>query len=184
MRLLTVSLTILAIFFAGCGGSKEVAKQNTTGLPDFMINPPSAPGKIYGSGMAKKANPQLAKEIADLNAKKEIAKVLGQKLSNLTKQFMGEAGVGEDAEVTELSQSITKAVTDQNLVGVTIEKRDFKDGAMYSLAVLDLQSEEVKNFLQNQVEKAFTSKQALLSEFKAKKGFDELNSELEKVSNE
>ena len=181
MRIFTSLLIVIALVFIGCGGSKQVVRDES-GMPAFVLNPPRAPGKLYGSGIAKKASPQLAKEIADLNAKKEIAKVLGQQVSNLMKQFMGESGIGEAAEVTEFSQSITKAVTDQNLVGVIVEKREFVGGTMYSLAMLDLTDSEVMGFIKNQVERALTSKEALLSEFRAKKGFEELEKELQKLN--
>ncbi len=178
MKVLSVSVLVLGLMLAGCGG-KQVVDQS--GMPAFVLNSPSAQGKIYGTGIAKKASPQLAKEIADLNAKKEIAKVLGQKVSNLTKQFMSESGIGDAAEVTEFSQSITKSVTDQNLVGVIIEKREFMNGTMYSLAVLDMNNPEIQTFIQKQVEGALTSKEALLSQFRAKQGFEELEKELKNL---
>ncbi|MFH1762498.1 MAG: hypothetical protein ABIA63_15470 [bacterium] len=109
--------------------------------------------------------------------------MLGQKVSNLMKQFMSESGIGETAEVTEFSQSITKSVTDQNLVGVTIDKREFISGTMYSLAVLDLTLADVRDFIKKQVEGSLTSKEALLSEFRAKQGFEELEKELQKLEN-
>jgi hypothetical protein len=183
MRFLIVTLASLSLCLIGCGGAKQAAPPvDQSGMPSFVLNPPSVPGKLYGTGIAKKASPQLAKEIADLNAKKEIAQVLGQKISNLTKQFMGESGVNQ-AEVTEFSQSITKAVTDQNLVGVVVEKREFVDGTMYSLAILDLTNNQVKDFVKQQVTNSLTSKEALLSEFRAKQGFENLDKELDKMEN-
>ena len=112
MKILAPVLLTAALALMGCGGSKETVRDES-GMPAFVLYPPSAPGKLYGTGIAEKQSPQLAKEIADLNAKKEIAAVLGTKLSNLTKQFMGQSGASNaTAEVTEFSQSITKAVTD------------------------------------------------------------------------
>src|SRR3989339_12155 len=182
MRFLVPALLGLSLMLVNCGGTKEAAPVDQSGMPAFVLNPPSAPGKLYGTGIAKKASPQLAKEIADLNAKKEIAQILGQKVSNLTKQFMGESGAS-NPEVTEFSQSITKAVTDQNLVGVVVEKREFVGGTMYALAVLDLTNAQVKDFIKQQVTNSLTSKEALLSEFRAKQGFDNLDKELDKMQN-
>jgi hypothetical protein len=183
MRFLTAVLVSLAlVMFVGCGGAKQAAPKDESGMPAFVLNPPSAPGKLYGTGIAKKQSPQLAKEIADLNAKKELASVLGTKVSTLTKQFMGESG-STSPEVTEFSQSITKAITDQNLVGVVIEKREFINGTMYSLAILDLTNSQVKDFIKAQVTNSLTSKEALLSEFRAKQGFEQLDKELDKLEN-
>lgn len=183
MRFLVVTLVSAGLFLLGCGGAKQAAPpKDESGMPSFVLNPPSTPGKLYGTGIAKKASPQLAKEIADLNAKKEIAQILGQKISNLTKQFMGESGINQ-AEVTEFSQSITKSVTDQNLVGVIVEKREFIGGTMYALAVLDLTNSQVKDFIKQQVTNSLSSKEALLSEFRAKQGFENLDKELDKLQN-
>jgi len=182
MRFLIITLVSAGLFLMGCGGTQSAPPKDESGMPSFVLNPPSAPGKLYGTGIAKKASPQLAKEIADLNAKKEIAQILGQKVSNLTKQFMGESGAS-NPEVTEFSQSITKAVTDQNLVGVVVEKREFVGGTMYALAVLDLTNAQVKDFIKQQVTNSLTSKEALLSEFRAKQGFDNLDKELDKMQN-
>lgn len=182
MRFLTLTIIGLSLMFLGCGGAKQAAPKDESGMPAFVLNPPSAPGKIYGTGIAKKQSPQLAKEIADLNAKKEVAAVLGTKVSTLTKQFMGESGAS-NPEVTEFSQSITKAITDQNLVGVVITERQFVNGTMYSLAVLDLTSQQVKDYVKQQVTNSLTSKEALLSEFRAKQGFEQLDKELDKLEN-
>ena len=180
MKVLSVLALVVGLMLVNCGGKQAI--KDESGMPSFVLNSPSAKGKIYGTGIAKKASPQLAKEIADLNAKKEIAKVLGQKVSNLTKQFMSESGIGEDAEVTEFSQSVTKSVTDQNLVGVVIEKREFMNGTMYSLAVLDMNSPEIMDFIKKQVEGSLSSKEALLSQFRAKQGFEDLEKELKNLN--
>ncbi|MFH0920475.1 MAG: hypothetical protein V1913_08935 [Fibrobacterota bacterium] len=183
MRFLIVTLATLSLFFVGCGGSKQAAPpKDESGMPSFVLNPPSAPGKIYGSGTAKKQSMELAMQIADLNAKVKIAQVLGQKISNMTKQFLQESGINSP-EATEFSQSVTKAVTDQDLVGVVIEKREFIEGTCYTLAVLDLASPDLKSMVKKKVEGQLTSKEALLSEFRAKQGFEALDKELDKMQN-
>ncbi len=182
MRLLTVAVVSMALLFAQCAKQGVAAPKDDSGMPAFVLNPPSQPGKLFGTGIAKKQSPQLAKDIADLNAKTEIAKILGQKISNMTKQFMQEAGI-DNPEAIEFSQSVTKSITDQNLIGVVIEKREFINGTMYSLAVLNLTDSPVKEYIKAQVSKALGSKEALYSEFKAKQGFEALDTELDKLQN-
>ena len=173
-------LTGLAVLFlVACGGDTP---KNDSDVPDFVLNPPMEKGTIFGTGMAKKANPQLAKEVADVRAKKEIAKAISQKVENLMKDFMGESGIGEAAEVTEFTQSVTKTITDVELVGVQIVRRDFIDGTMYALAKYKLDG-EFRKLISKEVEKGLTSRQALLSEFRAKQGFAELDKELKKMEN-
>ena len=179
--------TAVAVFGAvvvmsGCAGTSKGVKDES-GMPSFVLNPPSEAGKLYGTGIAQKSNPQLAKDIADLNAKTEIAKILGEHIANITKQFMQESGINRP-EVTEFSQSVTRSVTDQNLIGCRIEKRDFINGTMYSLAVINLTDPEVKKYVADAVTSSFGSHDALLSEFRAKQGFEDLDRELGKLSNE
>jgi hypothetical protein len=182
MRVLTVVVVGFALLFSQCGKESVAPPKDESGMPGFVLNPPSEPGKLYGTGIAKKASPQLAKDIADLNAKTEIAKILGQKISNMTKQFMQESGM-DSPEAIEFSQSVTKSITDQNLVGVIIEKREFINGTMYALAVLNMTEAPVKEYVKAQVSKALGSKEALYSEFKAKQGFEALDTELDKLQN-
>jgi hypothetical protein len=179
MRIAAGIATLSFAFLIGCGGEKTMVK-NEGDLPDFVLNPPVEAGYIFGTGIATQSSPQLAKETADLRAKKEIAKVLGQKVSNLMKDFMGQAGVGEEAEVTEFVQSVTKSITDVELVGAQIVKREFKGGKMYSLAKYPVDA-KARDMIKGEVKKQLSSDEALLSAFRAKQGFENLDKELEKL---
>lgn len=180
MRTLTTLAIAGAMLFVGCGGSKTQAPRNESGMPDFVLNPPKEAGFLFGTGIAEQQSMQLAKETADIRAKKEIAKVLGDKISNLMKDFLGQAGIGQGAEVTEFVQSVTKSVTEVDLVGCTIEKREYVDGKMYSLAKYPL-DETMRKMIMDVVNKDLSSRQALLSEFRAKQGFEDLEKELDKL---
>ncbi len=163
----------------GCGGRKTQTNQSSD-LPDIVLNPPQAPGYIFGTGIAEQRSVQLAKETADLRAKKEVAKVISQKVSSMLKDFMGQSGMGEDAEVTEFVQSVSKALTDLELVGCAIERREYKNGKMYSLAKYPL-DEKARQLISGETKKAMTSDEAMLSAFRAKQGFENLDDELQKL---
>lgn len=183
MKIVTLfSVTIAVAMLSGCGGSKTQAPPPAgEQLPDFILNPPKEEGYLFGSGMSEKSSPQLAKEVADLRAKKEVAKVLSQKVSSLMKDFLGESGVGDSAEVTEFTNSVTKAVTDVDLVGCEIVKREFESGKMYALAKYPLDS-QMRDTIKGVVKKQMSSNDAMLSAFRAKQGFDELDKELQKLN--
>ncbi|NLD92559.1 MAG: hypothetical protein GX639_07815 [Fibrobacter sp.] len=177
-----VVYSLALLLLVSCGGNKtQSSKINQDDMPSFFLNPPKETGFLFGVGMSEQQNLQLAKESADLRARKEIATVLGQRVSSLVKDYLGQAGIGSTAEVTELSQSVTRALSEVELVGATIEKREHIKGKMYSLAKYPL-DESVKKIINNAVEKSFTSKEALLSEFRAKKGFEELDNQLNKLN--
>lgn len=184
MRHTVLGIAACGLLLIGCGGQKTVQVQsNGSDLPDFVLNPPKAAGVLFGVGIAEQASPQLAMETADLRAKKEIAKALSQKVSNLMKDFMGQAGIGTQAEVTEFVQSVTKSITDVELTGCTVEKREVKGGKMYSLAKYPLDA-SMHTLVNNIVNQSLTSKEALLSEFRAKQGFDALDKELNKLQSD
>jgi hypothetical protein len=172
---------LAGLFVMGCGGSKTgTTPKDTSDLPDFVLNPPKQAGVLFGTGVAEQQSPQLAKETADLRARKEIASVLSQKVSILLKDYLRQAGVGSAAEVTELAQSVIRAISDVELVGVVIEKHENINGKMYSLAKFPL-DDSMKKQVNDAVNKSLSSKEALLNQFREKRGFEELDKQLEKM---
>ena len=171
---------VAGLFLTGCGGSKSTSSKSGSDMPDFVLNPPKQAGVLFGTGIAEQQSPQLAKETADLRARKEIAATLSTKVSTMLKDYLGQAGIGSAAEVTELSQSVTRAISDVELVGVTIEKREYINEKMYSLAKYPL-DDSMKKLVNDAVNKSLSSKEALLSQFRAKQGFEELDKQLDKM---
>jgi hypothetical protein len=180
MKKLIVSAVSLAcvMFLFGCGGSQKISKSNA---PEWFLNPPKAADKLYGVGSAQKQNIQLAKEMSETRAKKEIAQVLSLKVQNLTKDFMSESGIGETAEATEFTQSITKTITDINLEGCTIEKREIIEGAVWTLAVWPI-NDASRSFLKDKISSELKRRESLYNELQAKKGFDDLDKEIGKLN--
>lgn len=132
IALLVVAGTVL---FTGCG-----PKPNT-GVPDFMLNPPKEAGRFFGAAEAEKQTLQMAKDIADSRACREVARQLGQRVQEIVKDFQEQAGQGANSEYLEFSQSVGKTIVDMNLAGCSITKRELREGEgsvkVYSLASLD-----------------------------------------------
>lgn len=120
--------------FVGCGPKPPA-------VPDFMLNPPHEAGRIYGSAEAEKQTLQLAKDIADNRACREVARQLGMKVQEIVKDFQEQSGKGAQSEALEFSQVVGKTIVDMNLAGCTVEKRELREGdgtvKVYSLAKLD-----------------------------------------------
>jgi hypothetical protein len=134
---LTLVAAGVATVFVSCGGSKPEAR-----VPDFVLNPPKAAGTIYGSAEAEKQTFQLAKDVADTRACREVARQLGTKVQEIVKDFQEQSGKGAQSEALEFSQVVGKTITNINLSGCTIEKREQGVGAdgtvkIYSLAKLN-----------------------------------------------
>ena len=183
-RMTLVAIALLSVsLVVGCGGKLSQKPVNESDVPDFVLNPPKQKGVLYGTGLSEQRSMQLAKETADLRARKEIATILSSKVSTMIKDYLGQAGIGTEAEVTELTQSVTRSISELELTGVTIERREYKNNKMYSLAKLSLDN-SMKDLITKAVNSSFSSKEALLSQFRAKQGFEELDKQLEKMKEE
>jgi hypothetical protein len=179
MRKTAIIVLAGLVLLMHCAGSKP-SVENNPDIPDFVLNPPQEAGILFGTGIANLQNLQLAKETADIRARREIASALSQKISALLKEYLGQTGIGSTADVKELSKSIRHAISDIELVGVTIEKRRYGNGRIYSLARY-LIDDSMKKLVTDAVNKSFSSKEALLSQFREKQGFEELDKQLEKM---
>lgn len=180
MKLKTLALiamtTMTTMGMMACSGSGSA-------MPEFMVNPPKADGKIFGSGTAEKSSFQLAKEAADTRACREVGRVLDQRVRSVLKDFMSESGAEvESAEVLEFVESTSKAVTDVQMAGCTIKEREHKEGdahTVYSLAEYDLSAS--KQLVKDMAHKNLATKEALYNRLRADQAFEKLDVELDKL---
>ncbi|MFP4521572.1 MAG: hypothetical protein ACLFQK_05450 [Fibrobacterota bacterium] len=178
VKFLMAAFTVV-FFLTGCGGS--ASKKGETEMPDFVLNPPQEEGALYGSGVSEQSSEQLAKETADARACKEIAATVGTRVSSVLKDFMGQAGISDTgAEITEFVQSVTKSLTDIELTGCSVVKREQANGKLYSLAKYPLDP-KAREMIKGVVKENLSSREALLSSFRAQKGFEELEKELQNL---
>jgi len=159
---------LLSIFLAGCGASKPDIYKSADS-PSWFLVPPIEANFLYGVGMAKKQNPSLSKKTATTRARAEVSQSVSVKVSTLMKDFMQESGMGENAQATELTESISKQVSNNVLNGSVIKEAfSAKDGTIYILVELPLQA------VNNETLKAVKKDESLFNEFKATKGFNDL----------
>ena len=160
---------LVSIFIAGCGASKPDVYKSADSPASFLV-PPIEANFLYGVGMAKKQNPSLSKKTATTRARAEVSQAVSVKVSTLMKDFMQESGMGENAQATELTESISKQVSNNVLNGSVIKEAfSAKDGTIYILVELPLQA------VNDETLKAVKKDEALFNEFKATKGFNDLD---------
>ncbi len=132
---------IAVLMFVGSIALTSCGPKPATGVPDFMLNPPKESGRFYGTAEAEKQTLQMAKDIADSRACREVARQLGQRVQEIVKDFQEQSGKGANSEFLEFSQSVGKTIVDMNLAGCSIQKRELREGQgvvkVYSLASLD-----------------------------------------------
>ena len=162
--------------------NNQSAMPTATCAPDWFLEPPTAEDAIYGVGVAKMQNLSLAKKTAEARARDDIAFTIKTKVGAMMKDFMQQAGIGDDAQSLQLSQSVSKQIASVVLQGCKITKRKSCPEGMYSLAQWSAgQSQMIKQMVADQTKKLVKNEYALYNEFKAKQGFDALQQELDKL---
>jgi hypothetical protein len=177
------------LFFAGCASQKAKPTapppppQPAQCIPEWQVNPPSAEDGIYGAGIAKMQMASLSKKTADARARDEVVQAIQIKVQTMMKDFLQQAGIGEEAQALQFSQSVSKQISSQVLYGCKIVKRKIcADGTWHSLALWPMnQSSELKNEIATQAKDLVKNEYALYNEFKAKNGFEELQKELDQL---
>lgn len=185
MLLKSVLFGLSCILFVACGGPK------TTNLapppkeilaPDWYLMPPSDPNYIYAAASMTSRDQQLAIKKAETEARTNLAQQMETKVSNLTKQFQEEVGLGEDSELLQQFTSATKTVTQQTLSGSKREQAKLqKESNVYRAYVL--MSLPIGAANQQLMEK-IKANQNLYTRFRSTKAFEDLDSEIEKLNNQ
>ena len=166
------------------GPQPVVPAEQAQCIPEWEVNPPSAEDGLYGSGLAKMQMASLSKKTADQRARDEVVMAIRVKVQTMMKDFMQQSGIGEQAQSLQFSESVSKAIASHVLYGCKIVKRKVcPDGTWHSLALWPIgDSDSLKKEINNQTKKLVKNEQALYNEFKAKKGFEELQKELDKLN--
>lgn len=176
MKVTSLKVSVLALIavsfvIGACGGTKTIEKSMA---PDWYLNPPQGKDKIYGTGASEKtASLELGKQVADANARAAIAQTIQVSVQGMVRTFLQQSGSMEASRALQFSESVGKQVYDVSLVGCTISKREPKNGQMFSLAEISMES--VRNSLLSAVRDAA----AQMAEQKAKQAFQDLEKEIQ-----
>jgi hypothetical protein len=163
--------TLIILLVCGCG-AKTVSKGDA---PCWYLNPPESDKIIYGTGSSEKTQSlELAKQVADANARTDLANTIQVSVQNMVRTFLQQSGTMEASRALQFSETVGKQVVDIQLAGVKVTKREIKDGRCFSLAEVSMDS--MKQALLN----AVRDTAAQLAEEKAKSAFKDLESEVSK----
>jgi hypothetical protein len=147
--------------------------------PDWFLTQPKDEKSIYAVGVAQKQNPMLARDTAIARARNEIARVIGVKVSTMTRDFLEEAGVGKNAQSLEFTQIVSKQVSDSVLSGSQVDKvkidKTTNPDTFYVLVRLDLKD------MSGAIDDLVKSNSAYYSKLSANKAFEELADEIKKM---
>lgn len=179
-RRILIAMFTVAIAFSlilqNCGSSKSGSTEEAAlnDAPEWFLNVPTEDGFIYGTGMAKKQNPSLAREAAIARARANVAGQVQVRVQGMLRDFMQESGVGENAQALEFTENVTKQVTDLDMQSSYIREVHLgRDGTIYALIEYPLDAVRESALTEAQRE------EALYNEFKAKQSFKDLEKAIE-----
>ena len=175
-----------ALVMTGCQSGGEVAKP-ASDLPAWVLVPPEGGICAVGSAKVGPAGMGFARTEATANARDEIARILNTRVKNMFKNFTETTGVGDDQTVDKVTTNVSKQLAKVDLSG-SIVKKAHHDQANKELYVLvAVQPDVVKTVADTMKQAAITSfknDKALWQKFQAKKGHEELESQIEKEFSE
>ena len=180
----TLTLVFGALTFLlmiGCRGS-EVEVQPQEGvidLPDWFVNPPKDPGYLFAAANATSPNLRVAISSAEQRGRADIARQFEQRVDTLTKDFIEQAGVGEDADVVGQFSEVSKSIASQMMSLLSRRKLEPRQkGTLFEAFVLmQLPIGDEKVALLQNIEK----NRHLYDRFRANQAFQELEEDVEKL---
>jgi hypothetical protein len=146
--------------------------------PSWYLQPPQDANALYTTGTESSPDMQMAMDMAVLSAKRALAFQLGAKTSAMMKDFAGQTGTGNDAEVVREIDKVTKSVAaDINLAGFIREKSEvIAEGKNYrAFALLRYPIGESNKIVADQIKKS----KVLDTKLRASKAFQDLEQEIE-----
>jgi len=156
---------------------QEVATQPTTTqinkveYPDWFLTLPSDETYIYCAGYAEAGNLQTAIKKAEVEAKTQLAEQVSTKVKEVIKNYVNDAGEGDNRQNMDAFESFALHTTQANLVGVErVKLFVLSNGGVCVLSKMpkanlktaldEIQVEAQKQFVQNDAASAANAKMA------------------------
>ena len=175
--LLILALSLLIA--SGCGDDTRKGDYESPKPPPWVLDPPQAEDTYYGIGIATKANPSLGQQTAESRARDAIARTIEVQVNNLIRDAMEEVMTSMGPEVRDYTESVSKQVASQTLIGCVIEKRDVSGKTWYSLARYNV-ADAAKQILEIAKNEAI-KREALYQKALAEQSFERLDQEVKKI---
>jgi hypothetical protein len=180
-----LSLTLVVLILASCGGSKKITKETASGeirkefiIPcaDFSEN---SKDFFRATASAVSPNHQFAKDKATGLARNSLAQKIEVSVESLFDDYANQYDVGNEQDFKEVTKAITRQVTDQVLSGLTItcEQNFTLSSGVYEVWVgIEMPMENVGKSIYDNV----SQEQKIRLDYDYEKFKEELQKELEK----
>lgn len=149
-------------------------------IPAWMLNPPQDINSIFTTGEGISPRMQMAIDVAEGMARRDLAFRLGGLVSAKIGQIADQTGTATDIEVQEALISVAKTVAiEKNVAGYVREKVELAaEGANYkAFVLLRLPIGEANKIAAEQIKKS----KVLDGKLRTSKAFQDLEQEIEKA---
>jgi hypothetical protein len=168
---------VLLVSPFGCGGSKKKLKATPPSgklkVPEWYVKPPEDDDRLVGVATADSLDLQTAVDKAKQDARVDIARQLDLRVTGMSKRFVEETGLAEDAELLGMFTQVSRSIVSDSLTGSRLVKEDLaRYGSGYrAYVMMDMPIGEANARF---VEK-IRAQQRLYTRFRASESFEELD---------
>ena len=122
-------LVALATTLVGCGG----ARGSISEIPEWFDKPPVEEDSFLGVGTATSTELQIARSIAEANARADIARQFRVKFEGMTRTLTEQMG-GSDPTVVQAFSQATREIMSEELFGLRVrEAKTVMEGDRYKV---------------------------------------------------
>lgn len=184
---LAIASTIATVGCAAKSGNVPVeASACYDGAPSWVLMGGAEGGiSAVGSAPLSAAGINHARTEALANARTEIARQMGLKVSNMVKNFVQTTGVGDQQTVDKVSSSITRQLTNQTVTGSkqvdAWVPKNSECKEIFVLVAVDANSFQKE--LKAQAISSFQNEQAIWQQIQAKNAMDEMDKAIQDTMN-
>lgn len=180
--ILALTILVLPLIFMSCGSKEHPAI--TAEMPQWFNSPPSDDANFYYAVAARSsARRDIARRKSVLDATAEIARKLGQRVDDMSKQFISTATSGDKERIEDLFESATQTLTRQNLAGVIVDQTYYASTAngtqVECFVLVKVPKENGLKAMNEALKNSLSQDEELYIRFKASKAFEEMKKELD-----
>jgi hypothetical protein len=175
------------LIFLGCGGggtkASPMAQVTNEGAHTVDLLVPYKDGTdnlIYTIGIGSSRDLSIARSMAVQRARAEMALRAKAHVAALSKDFQQQLGGGENAKINEAFSQVSEGLADETLIGTTaIATKAMQKNGLYDVQIMLGMS--VKSNIGDKLVEEISDDEALLQEFQAWKGHNELAEKIEEL---
>lgn len=180
-RVMTLVMIILSVMLVVSCASKNTAKKvkGAEGItrPDWVRQMGKVDeGLHYEVGYGKMSNYATSLKKAEADARNKIAFWVQTDVNTVLKTYTQDAGIGDQRELIEYMEEISKQTAQVSISGATIiDSWEDEDGGVYVLMSYNI--DKAAENLANQMKSYQRNESAAFAEFKAQEAFRQLQYE-------